>query len=107
MTNELFFEIVKVVVMIVALVLARYVIPWVKTQLDASQIKLIMEWVNVAVLCVQQTFKDYTNEEKKQAVVKYINKLLADKGIELTAEQIDILIEAAVKQMKIEESKGE
>ena len=39
--NEIIFEIVKLVVMVAALVIARYLVPFVKNEIGASKLELI------------------------------------------------------------------
>ena len=52
--NEIIFEIVKLVVMVAALVIARYLVPFVKNKIGASKLELIAQWAKYAVLKAQQ-----------------------------------------------------
>ena len=51
---------------------------------------------------MQQTLTD--NNIKKETAVEKVREFLAEKGISLTEEQIDTLIEGAVKNLKLEEA---
>jgi len=102
--EDIIFEILKIVVMVVALVVARYVIPWLKGVIDANNLDIVIEWVTNAVLKAQQVFQTSSGEEKKKIVVEFLKELLAAKNISITDEQLDTLIEAAVKEMKIQEN---
>lgn len=104
--NEIIFEIVKLVVMVVALVIARYLVPMVKEKIGADKMAQIEKWTRYAVLKAQQVLWDKTGEDKKTYVTEFLKELLIAKNIALSDEQLDILIEAAVKQMKIEENAG-
>ena len=46
------------------------------------------------------------NNEKKAIVTDLLKEMLTAKNISITDEQLNILIEAAVKQMKMEENAG-
>ena len=98
--NEIIFEIVKLVVMVAALVIARYLVPFVKNKIGASKLELIAQWAKYAVLKAQQVLWSESGEDKKAYVTEFLKKLLIEKNISISDEQLDILIEAAVKQMK-------
>jgi len=102
--EDIIFEILKIVVMVVALVVARYVIPWLKGVIDANNLDIVIEWVTNAVLKAQQVFQTSSGEEKKKIVVEFLKELLTAKNISITDEQLDTLIEAAVKEMKMNEN---
>lgn len=104
--SDMVFELVKVAVMLVALVAARYIIPWIKDKMGADQLNLVTGWVKSAVLYAQQTMWAESGAERKEAVLKILWELLAYKDIHITEEQLNILIEAAVKEMKISENAG-
>ena len=89
--SDICFEGLKILVMVAVLVLTRYVLPWVKSK---------------AVLMAQQTMKATDGKEKKAIVTQFLKELLQEKNIALSDTQIEILIEAAVKQMKIQENAG-
>lgn len=95
--NEIIFEIVKLVVMVV---------PFVKNKIGASKLELIAQWAKYAVLKAQQVLWSESGEDKKAYVTEFLKKLLIEKNISISDEQLDILIEAAVKQMKIAENSG-
>lgn len=62
-------------------------------------------WVEAAVHCAQQLMADNEGADKKQAVETFLRRLLDDNHISITDEQLNTLIEAAVKQMKIAEGR--
>lgn len=106
--NDILFEILKVLVMVAALVIARYIVPWVKEKIGAENLNTVTQWAKYAVLMAQQApaLWDKTGEDKKDYVTKFLKKLLTAKNISISDEQLDILIEAAVKQMKMQENAG-
>lgn len=104
--GEIVFEIIKVVVMVTALVIARYLVPWIKEKIGADKLAEVEKWVKYAVLKAQQVLWEETGADKKAYVTEFLKELLIAKNIALSDEQLDVLIEAAVKQMKIEENAG-
>ncbi len=103
--TDIIFELIKIVVMITALLLARYAIPWIDEQISDMRTKQIIEWAKQGVLAAQQVHSSCPGEDRKGIVTKFLKQILAEKDMALSDEQIDILIEAAVKQMKIEQDK--
>lgn len=104
--GEIVFEIIKVVVMVTALVIARYLVPWIKDKIGADKLAEVEKWVKYAVLKAQQVLWEETGADKKAYVTEFLKELLIAKNIALSDEQLDVLIEAAVKQMKIAENAG-
>lgn len=104
--NEIIFEILKVVVMVTVLVFFRYIIPLVKEAIGARKLNEVKMWAESAVLMAQQVYWDKTGAERKAIVIDMLKELLEAKNLAISDEQLDMLIEAAVKTMKIEEGKG-
>lgn len=104
--NEIIFEVIKVAVMVVVLVVTRYLVPWLKEKIGADKLELTEKWVKYAVLKAEQVFWTESGTDKKAYVTEFLKEILIAKNIALSDEQLDVLIEAAVKQMKIEESAG-
>lgn len=105
--SEIIFEVLKVIVMLAVLVFMRYIIPWVKAQIGSENLKMVEKWVNTAVLMVQQVYYAKSGAERKAIVIDMLRGILIQKNISISEEQLDALIEAAVKTMKMEEAKGE
>lgn len=104
--NEIIFEIIKVIVMVAALFLTKYLVPWIREKCDADKLALAEKWARYAVLKAQQVLWAESGQDRKAYVTEFLKEMLIAKNIALSDEQLDILIEAAVKQMKIEENAG-
>lgn len=104
--NEIVFEIIKVIVMVAVLLISRYLIPWIKEKCDTDKLALAEKWVKYAVLKAQQVLWAEKGQDRKAFVTEFLKEILIAKNIALSDEQLDVLIEAAVKQMKIEENEG-
>nr|DAO43578.1 MAG TPA: holin [Caudoviricetes sp.] len=104
--DEIIFEVIKLVVMVAALVVARYLVPWIKDKIGADKLAQIEKWTKYAVEMAQQVHWTETGEDKKAIVTEFLRGILTAKNIALSDEQLDVLIEAAVKEMKIAENAG-
>lgn len=104
--NEIIFEIIKIVAMMAVLVVTRYLIPWLKEKIGADKLSQIEKWANYAVKMAQQVYGAKPGKDRKVIVTEFLMGILAAKNMALSDEQLDVLVEAAVKQMKIEEKAG-
>lgn len=101
--NELTFDILKIVISVCAALVTVYVIPYLKTLKEDRRYAQILDMVEVAVRAAEQTIKGAgKGVEKKKEVENIIYAWLLEKGIEITPEQINQLIECAVYQLKQE-----
>lgn len=103
--NDILFELLKLIVMIAVLLVMRYAIPWLRSRICVEKMAEIEKWAEKAVLMAQQVYWEKSGEERKEIVTKFLQEILIAKNISISAEQLNILIEAAVKQMKIEEGR--
>ena len=65
--------------------------------------------VKTVVKAVEQIYSHLDGAERYREAIKNINEMLAEKGISITDLEIEMLIEAAVQEMKKQatEQKGE
>ena len=103
--NDILFELLKLIVMIAVLLVMRYAILWIRSRIGVEKMAEIEKWAEKAVLMAQQVYWEKSGEERKKIVTKFLQEMLIAKNISISAEQLNILIEAAVKQMKIEEGR--
>jgi LL-H family phage holin len=100
--DEILFSILQFVLAIVAGVITRYIIPWLKTKLDSEKLNTLEVWVKATVTAAEQVFcGNLMGTEKKAYVTECLSKYLLSKGIKITEEQLNILIEAAVKELNL------
>ena len=107
MMQNLIFNVLMALVVAIAGIVATQVIPFVKAKKEEALAKIRQtKWafaadiIDAVVRAVEQTVSDEIHGEgKKELAIKYIQELLAQNGIEVTAEQLDALIEAAVQAM--------
>lgn len=102
--NDLIFELLQVVTMAAVVLITRYAVPWVREKIGDAKVASVAMWAEKAVLYAQQTLTSSTGTEKKAAVSEFLQEVLAEKNITMSGEQINILIESAVKAMKMGEA---
>jgi LL-H family phage holin len=104
--NESLFKIVLILVSLAATILTSVVIPYVKERLGNEKLAKYKEWTMLAVQCAEMAFPDKgMGESKKEYVVTFLNEMFNKNKIVISSEQIEVLIESAVKAMKLSESK--
>lgn len=99
--NDIIFEIIKIAVMAVMLLITRYLIPMLKEKIGAEKLATAERWTKYAVLKAQQVLWSESGQDRKAYVTQFLKEILIEKNIALSEEQIDVLIEAAVKQMRL------
>lgn len=102
--NDVVFEILKAVIVLVIILIAKYLVPWMKLQVEGTKHEWLLKWVELAVRSAEQTILgDKTGPEKKAIVTKFLKEQL-QKNISISDEQLNTLIEAAVYAMKQEQA---
>lgn len=95
--NDIIFNVLKAVFVLVVVIFSRYAVPWTRQILEDAKLSWIIKWVNIAVKSAEQTvLGNKQGAERKAVVTQFIKELLIKKNITLTDKQIDALIEAAV-----------
>lgn len=96
MNIELVMQIALAIITIMGAVLTTLIIPYLKTKTSKEQRDAAMFWVQIAVKAAEQIFNEpKTGEEKKAYVIGFLEK----NGIKITDDELDVLIEAAVKEL--------
>lgn len=99
--NDILFELLKTTIIVVIIVITRYLVPYLKMKVEASKYADIVNWVEKAVKDAEQTIKETGKGiEKKEKVANFILDHALENNIDITYEQVSVLIEAAVKTMK-------
>lgn len=100
MTNEIITLVLRLIITLCGVLVTRIVIPWVQSKIGTEHLESILAYADMAVKAAEQTFGPSMGEEKKAAAYEYIKTKACHLGMNLTGDDIDKLIEAAVLQMK-------
>ena len=96
MSGEAFVKIMTAVIGLIGAIITYVVVPYVKSKTTEKQRDNAKFWVQVAVSAAEQIYNEKGQGKiKKQYVVNFLN----EKGIAITDEQLDALIEAAVYEV--------
>ena len=103
MKNE-YFQIILAVIPVLCTILTAYIVPYIKAKIGTENLSKYEYWVNIAVKAAEMIWTETGHgADKKQYVIDFMNNMFNSKKIVITEEQINLLIESAVKNMKIEE----
>ena len=104
--NEILFGVLKLIIWVAVFIVICYLLPLIRGKIGQDKLDEITKWVNAAVLMAQQVHYAKSGPERKAIVVDLLKDILIAKNISISDKQLDMLIEAAVKTMKIEEQKA-
>lgn len=87
--------IIEAVFALIAAIISVVVVPYIKSRTTAAQQAEIAEWVRIAVEAAEQIFDTSAGTDKKE----YVCNFLTSKGFDITTDELDKLIEAAVLEL--------
>lgn len=103
--DEKLFNLILVVIPVLGTILTSFIIPYFKEQIGNEKLNKYQEWANMAVKAAEMLFTESgMGTEKKAYVVKFLTEQFNKNKIVITEQQLEILIESCVKQMKEIES---
>ncbi len=99
---------IELVVLILATLAGRYLIPLVKTRLDANKLDLITIWALKFVKAAENTIVgNKKGDEKRDQVTMWLKEKADELGLKLTEDQIRTILEDAYTTMIQEANKVE
>jgi hypothetical protein len=91
-------QIVSCIITLITTVISVFVIPILKNKLNEQRLNRLNTVIDIAVYAAEQIFTPEQWSEKKQWVQNWLN----GRGYDADVDEIDALIEAAVKRLRIE-----
>ena len=92
--------IIELVITTLFAVIGLYLLPAIKEKIGADKFNKIVEYVGYAVNAAEQIYKEAgLGEKKKEYVLSFVNEMLGKLNYSITEEELNILIESAVKDM--------
>ena len=95
--NELLFNVVCAMVSLAVGTIIRYLIPWIKEQIQGTKLEEVITWAYKFVQAAEQTI--IGGAEKKAYVTEKLREILMAKNLSLSNSQIDALIEGIVNEL--------
>ena len=104
--NENLFNVILTIIPVIGAIITYFIVPFIKSSITEKQLSQYKEWAKLAVKTAEMLWKESgRGEDKKEYVVKFLNDMFNKNKVVITEEQINILIESAVKEMKEIEGK--
>lgn len=95
--------ILKLVISVCAALITAYAVPYLRILKNDARYERMLDMVALAVRAAEQTITGQgQGAVKKAEVIKFVSEWLYGKGINITEDELDQLIEAAVYSMKQE-----
>ena len=102
--DERLFQIILALIPIIGAIITGFVIPFIKEKIGAEKLAKYKHWANLAVRAAEMLWTESgKGSDKKQYVVDFLNKMFNKNKVVITEQQIEVLVESAVKEMKLEE----
>ena len=98
--DERWFQLVLAIIPVLGTVITAFIIPWIKTKIDNEKLSKYMTWARCAVRYAEQMYTKEQWKAKKDYCVEYLSDMF---GGALSMEQIEVIIEAAVNELKLAE----
>lgn len=100
MDNRLF-EVILALIPVLGAIITYFIIPYIKTNMDSAKLAQYKEWATLAVKSAEMLWRETGHgEDKKTYVVNFLTDMFNSRKIAITEEQMNVLIESAVKEMK-------
>lgn len=94
--ENLTYQIMTLIISLIGVILTGVFVPWLRMRMNDEKLRTVEMWVNIAVAAAEQMkASGLINIDKKDYVIEFIR----DKGITITDEELDALIEAAVYEI--------
>ena len=108
MLNDLLFELLKLVLIICSALITRYVIPFIRREIQNTEYAWVVDVVEDAVRYVEQvTNEEGAGSKKKELVLNFVQSQLDARGIKISQDQLNALIEATVYGLNVEKQSVE
>ena len=105
--DQIMITTIELVVLVIAFLIGKYAIPFIRTNLDASKLGLISSWALMFVRASENIIVGSgKGEEKRKQVTAWIKEKADEIGINLTEDQIRTLLEDAYTTMIQEANKN-
>lgn len=99
--EERLFDLILTVIPVIGAIITCFVVPYLKASLGGVKLEQYWTWARLAVQCAEMIWTETGHgEDKKSYVAEFLNRMFNSKKTVLTEEQIQVLIEAAVRELQ-------
>lgn len=89
-------DVVSAIITLILAVITTFLIPYLKTKIEANKFEKIKSWVKVAVEAAEMIYVGTGRGEEKK---EYVMSFLQSKGLAVDMDSIENMIEAAVLEL--------
>jgi len=109
MDNEILFNILRIAVVVIGVLITRFLIPWIKSKTEGTNLKIVFDLICELVDAAEQEHygEKGAGKEKKAEVMQLIKQYCDKHHIGLTEDQISALIESAVWSLNYDKREKE
>lgn len=100
MDQEILNMIVKIIIVVASVLITGYFIPWVKTKVSSTKYNDFLSLIEKCVEAANQIFTPEEFAQKKKYVLDITENYAKQHGVNITAEELNALIEGFVKAVK-------
>lgn len=98
--NEVLFRVILALIFVLGAVITYYLVPLLKEKIGNEKLAKWEYWANLGVEAAEMIFSgEKMGADKKAWVIDFLNETLNKKKVVITEDQIEVLIESAVKQL--------
>lgn len=99
--DERIMNIIITAIPIIMAIIARFIVPLLKTKIGEARLNNIVKWITYAVQSAEMIYKEETGKglEKKQFVIDFIDNMFNAKKEVITKEQINVIIESIIAEL--------
>lgn len=102
--REDLFSLILSVIPVLGAILTLYIIPLLKEKIGNEKLEKCKEWTMMAVKAAEMLWTETgMGADKKAYVVEFLTDMCNKHSLTITEQQMDVLIEACVKQLKLDE----
>ena len=100
--QEMLFSLLAEAAYLIAVLAIYFVIQFLRRRISSEDMMVVRDIVEDGVLFVQQIYGHLDGEHKYWKAVEAISEALRKKGIKISEEELQILIEATIQRLKVE-----
>lgn len=102
--DERLFQIILALIPVLGAIITGFIVPFIKEKIGTERLAKYEYWASQAVKAAEMLWRESgSGADKKQYVVGFLNEMFNKNKVVITEQQIEILVESAVKQMKLDE----
>lgn len=104
--KEELFNVILTLIPVLGAVITYYILPCIRANLDSAKLAQYQKWTSLAVETAEMLWQESgSGNEKLAYVVSFLNDMFNKNKVRITDEQLRVLIESCIKQMKTQENK--